>query len=187
MQRIFVVHGWGGSPNSDWMPWVNKVLGEKGYEISIPEMPDTDNPRISPWVNKLDETIGKVQKNDILIGHSIGCLTILRYLETLGDNEKVSKIILVAPWQFLTLDENEDPEIAKPWIETPLDYDKIKSKTDKIIAIFSDNDPWVPYEKNTEFFKEKLNPEIVTEHEMGHFTAGEGLTALPFLLDIVAR
>jgi hypothetical protein len=185
MKRAIVVHGWAGSPSSDWMPWAKKSLERKGFEVSVPEMPETDNPKITPWVNKLNETIGKVQNDDILIGHSIGCLTILRYLETLKDNEKVSKVILVAPWQFLTLDENENPEIAKPWIETPIDYEKIKSKADKIIAIFSDNDPWVPFEKNTEFFKEKLNPEIITKQGMGHFTAEEGSAELPFLLELL--
>lgn len=185
MQRVFLIHGWGGSPEGDWMPWAKKALEKKGFEVFVPEMPDTMHPKIKAWVNKLAETASEVRADDILIGHSIGCLTVLRFLETLKENKKVRKVILVAPWQYLTLDEDEDPSIAEPWINTPIDYEKIKSKADKIIAIFSDNDPWVPYKKNLEFFKEKLNPGIITKHGMGHFTAGEGSTELPFFLELV--
>jgi predicted alpha/beta hydrolase family esterase len=185
MQRVFLIHGWGGSPNNDWMPWAKKALEEKGFKVYVPEMPDTMHPKIGAWVGKLAEEVGEVHADDVLIGHSIGCLTVLRFLETLIDDEKVRKLILVAPWQYLTLDEEEDPAVAEPWIKTPIDYGKIKSKVDTITTVFSDNDPWVPYQKNLEFFKEKLDPEIVTKHGMGHFNEGEGITELPFLLELV--
>jgi len=185
MQRVFLIHSWGGSPKNDWMPWAKKALTEKGFEVYVPEMPDTENPKIRPWVSKLAESVGEARADDILIGHSIGCLAVLRFLETLKDDEKVGKVILVAPWQYLTLDKNENPAIAVPWIDNPIDYEKIKSKADTITTVFSDNDPWVPYQKNLEFFTEKLNPEVITKHEMGHFTAGEGSTEPLFLLELV--
>ena len=181
MQRVFLIHGWGGSPQNDWMPWAKKALTEKGFEVFVPEMPDTENPKIGPWVSKLAETVGKIRPDDILIGHSIGCLTVLRFLETLKDGEKVAKVILIAPWHYLTLDENENLAIAELWIKTPIDYEKIKSKAYKIITVFSEDDPWVPYQKNLEFFKEKLDPEVVTKNGMGHFNMSE----IPFLLELI--
>ena len=182
---MFLIHGWGGSPNNDWMPWAKKALIEKGYEVFVPEMPETEHPKILPWLTKLKEIVGSPRPDDILVGHSIGTLAVLRYLETLDDSQKVATAILIAPWQYLTLDESESAEDVKPWVNTPIDYKKIKTKANKIIAVFSDDDPWVPYRKNVEFFKEKLNPEIITKHEMGHFTADEGFTELPFLLEFI--
>lgn len=181
MQRIFLIHGWGGNPKSDWFPWAEKELGKKGYKVIVPEMPDTGNPKIGPWVAKLAETVGEIRADDILIGHSIGCLTVIRFLETFKDNEKISKVILVAPWQFLTLDENENPEIAKPWQAENVDYEKVRVRADKFIAVFSEDDPWVPYEKNLEYFKEKLNPKIITKYQMGHYN----MTEIPFLLELL--
>lgn len=163
------------------MPWAKSALEKKGYKVFVPEMPETENPKIDPWLAKLAETAGQVRPDDILIGHSIGCLAVLRYLETLNKNEKVSKAILVAPWQFLTLDESEDPLIAKAWTEGHINYEKIKTKANKFIAVFSDDDPWVPYRKNVEFFREKLNPEVITKHKMGHFN----MTEIPFLLELI--
>ncbi len=155
-------------------------MEEKGYEVFVPEMPDTQHPKIAPWAGKLKEIIGEPKEDDILIGHSIGCLAVLRFLQTL-ENSKIEKVILIAPWHYLTLDENEDPDIVKAWTETPIDYKKIRSKADEFMAIFSDDDPWVPYKENVEFFKEKLNPELITKHKMGHFNVAE----IPFLPDLL--
>ena len=51
-KRAFIIHGWGGNPNKDWIPWVVLQLKEKGYEVRAPLMPDTDYPQIEPWVSK---------------------------------------------------------------------------------------------------------------------------------------
>lgn len=74
--RIVLVHGWGGSTQTDWFPWAKKVLEDKGYEVVLPEMPNPDYPKIDSWTNKLKEVIGKVKSDDIFIGHSIGCQAI---------------------------------------------------------------------------------------------------------------
>lgn len=179
--RIYLIHGWGGSPNNDWLPWAKTELENRGYEVIVPNMPGTDTPVIEAWVNHLTELVGEIKSNDIFIGHSIGCQTILRYLEK--SKGKANKVVLVAPWFTLSnLSDNEAWNIADPWIKTPINFDDIKSKANKFIAVFSDNDPWVPYQENLQLFKEKLNPKIITLHNHGHITADEGFTELPELL-----
>ena len=181
MQRAFIIHGWGGSPERDWMAWAKKTLSRKGYEVFIPEMPEAENPKIDPWLKKISGVVGTPRANDILIGHSIGCLAIIRYLQTLSKDQKVGKVVLVAPWQFLTLDEDEDPEIARPWQAGNVDYEKVKTKAKKFIAVFSKDDPWVPFEENRRYFVEKLSPEVVVKDKMGHFNQSEA----PFLLKLL--
>lgn len=181
MSRIFLIHGWGGSPDSDWFLWAKKELEQKGYKVIVPVMPDTENPKIQPWLQKLSEVVGSTRKDDIFIGHSIGTLATIRFLESLNEAQKVNKVILIAPWHSLTLDENEDPEIAKPWIEEFVDWERVKSKADKVIAVFSKDDPFVPFEENLKFFKDKLNPEIIIKDKMGHFNQSE----IPFLLELI--
>lgn len=185
--RVFIIHGWGGSPESDWLPWAKKAIQEKGYEVFVPEMLETNHPKTTAWVEKLKETVGYVKSDDILIGHSIGCLTILRFLEKLEEASKVQKVILIAPWQYLVLGSNEDIEDVRPWTETPVDYEKIKTKANTFTAVFSDNDPFVPMQKNIKFFKEKLNPEIIVKNQMGHFSGEEGVTKIPFLLELLTN
>lgn len=185
MQRIFLIHGWGGSPGGDWFPWAKKALTDVGFDVITPKMPDTEHPKIVPWVKMLEKTVGKPEADDIFIGHSVGCQTILRYLENLNEGQKVKRVILIAPWWYLTLSESEAPEVAERWLNSFVDFSKIKQKANKFICVFSKNDPWVPYAINVKFFKKNLNPEVVSKDNLGHFTSDEGATKIEFLLDLV--
>lgn len=185
-KRVIIVHGWGGGPNGyDWIPWAKRELENKGYEVIVPEMPDTEHPKINSWVSKLAEIAGEVNKEDIFIGHSIGCQTILRFLENLPEGKKVCKVILVAPWFFITNLEEEEEEIAKSWLETPLDFEKVKNKAKEFIVIFSDNDPFVPLEENRKVAEENLGAKVLMENNKGHFTESDGVTTLPEILKLI--
>ena len=119
-RRLIIVHGWGGSPANDWIGWAAEAFREKGYEVIAPEMPDTDNPVIEKWVRHLSAVTGMVDKNTYFIGHSIGCQTIMRFLETI--DIKIGGAIFVAGWFNLTNQSEEEDVIAKPWIESQIDY-----------------------------------------------------------------
>lgn len=184
--RGFIVHGWGGTPRGDWIPWLASKLTSKGYEIITPEMPDTDNPKIDPWVNKLTEVVGNPRVDDVFVGHSVGCQTILRFFETLENGKRVAKVIFVAPWMKLAnLSGEEEWEIAKLWLETPIDFNKVKTKANTFIALFSDNDQWAPLEENVEIFREKLSPKKVILKNKGHFDESNGVTELPEILEYI--
>lgn len=117
----------------------------------------------------------------------MGCQTILRYLASL-QNKKIGGIVLVAGFfELRPLESEEEERILRPWIETPIDFGKIRQTTNNITAIFSDNDPWVPLERNIELFKKNLGEDItiVTEHDKEHFSESSGVTELPSALDAV--
>ena len=96
MQRAIIVHCWEGYPDYCWYPSVKKELEAKGFIVSVPAMPETDLPEMSKWIPKLQEIIGVPDGELYLIGHSIGCAAILRYLEILGEKQKVGGVVLVA-------------------------------------------------------------------------------------------
>lgn len=171
MKKVYLVHGWGGSSSGGWFDWL-KIGGKKRIEVQAFDMPDTDNPKIEAWVNFLEEKISDIDEETFFVGHSIGCQTILRFLEKLPENIRVGGCIFVAGWFNLndeTYEDNEDKETAKPWLETPIDFGKIKKHTQNFLAIFSDDDPYVPL-SDVELFKEKLNAEIIIKNNKGHFT-----------------
>lgn len=183
-KRVFIIHGWGGSPENDWISWAKMQIANMGFDVVAPQMPDTDSPRIEAWKEKLKKLVERPRKDDIFIGHSIGCQTIWRFLEKLPNGQKVNKVIMVAPWLKLTNLENEESwKIAKPWLETPIDFTKVKSKADSIIAIFSDNDPFVPLAENKTLIKKTLTPKIIVLAERGHFTGEDGIGELPDVLN----
>ncbi|MBI4117447.1 MAG: alpha/beta hydrolase [Parcubacteria group bacterium] len=185
MKRVFIVHGWGGYPEEGWFPWLKKELEKHNFLVEVPPMPNSNEPRIETWVNHLREIIIKPNEETFLVGHSIGCQTILRYLESLDPGEKVGGSVFVAGWFNLAMYESdEEKRIAKPWIETPIDFEKVKSHCKKFVAVFSTNDPFVLINDNAPIFIEKLGIEdIKLEKNKGHFSGSDGLTELPVVLE----
>lgn len=183
-KRVFIVHGWDGSPKINWFPWLKKELENKGYEVFVPQLPDPGSPRIKPWVTKLAEAVGKTNEQTYFVGHSMGCQTIARYLESLPENVKAGGAVFVAGF-FKRLTGLEDepgvPETDRHWLRTPLDLRKVKSHLNKSVALFSDDDPYVPLD-NQDDYKNKLGSKIIIMHNMGHFNEAAGTTQLPIAL-----
>ena len=190
MKRAFLIHGWEGNPENAWFPWLKHELESRGFEVHTPAMPNPAEPKIEEWIPALAKEIGIPDSELCLIGHSIGCQSILRYLETLPNTTKIAGIVLVAPWMELdttTEEEGEEvKEIARPWMETPIDFPKIKKMIGKSFAVFSDNDPYVPLSQG-DVFLEKLGAEIVIESGKGHFGDFEKITELPSALSSVEK
>jgi hypothetical protein len=181
-KKVYIIHGWGGSPENDWLPWLKNKLEEKSFLVIVPAMPNTDEPKIDEWVNHLLNICPNPDENTYFVGHSIGCQAIFRYLEK-PDGKKVGGIICVAGWfELANLESEEEWQVADPWLKIPIDLGKIKKVADKIIAIFSDNDPYDKLEKNKEIFSEKLGAEIIIEKNKGHFTGEDGVNELPVIL-----
>lgn len=180
MKRVIIVHQWMAGADGDWRPWLKQELEKLGYEVLVPEMPNIDTPVIEKWVNKLAEVVGTPDQDTFFIGHSIGCQTILRYLETI--DTPIGGAVFVAGWFGLKNMEDEDVEtIAKPWIETPINLEKVKSVLPKSTLLISDNDPYDCFEENKAKFTELGSKEIVIQGG-GHFTKEDGFSELPEVL-----
>lgn len=177
MVSAIIIHGWGAEPSSDWFPFLKKELSNKKYEVLVPEMPNADEPSLDSWVDTLKKL--DVDESTCLIGHSIGCRTILHYLQ---DSDKVKKVILVAPWLNINEEnlEDEELEIAKPWVDDVLDFDKIKNKAE-FVVVYSENDPF-HLMGDVKKLIEVLNAEEINLGEKGHINKEDGVTELPELL-----
>ncbi len=184
-KRVFIIHSWGGTPHEPLYKWLKSELEKKDFEVVVPEMTNSEKPEIEAWVSKLEEVIGVPNKDTILVGHSIGCQTILRYLERLQPEVKVGGVVLIAPWLTLSnLESDEEQQVAAPWINTSIKEVDVIKHTPKITAIFSDNDPHV-HGENIELLRKRFNAEIIVERNMGHFTADDGVEKLESALNAI--
>jgi len=185
-KRVFIVHGWDGTPQEGWFPWLKKELEARGYEVIVPQLPDAGSPRIQNWVPKLAEVVGTADEQTYFIGHSMGCQSVARYLETLPGGVKVGGAVFVAGFFKHLTGLEDDPDVRETdqhWLGTPLDLAKVKSHLPRSVAIFSDDDPWVPLD-NQDDFQNKLGSEIVIEHNKGHFSGSrDGTKELPIILE----
>ncbi|MEF3691990.1 MAG: alpha/beta fold hydrolase [Candidatus Moraniibacteriota bacterium] len=173
MKRVFIIHGWGGSPEANWFPWMKKELEKRKISIEVLAMPNTDNPKMEEWLDFMREKIGKIDEDIFLVGHSLGCIAILRYLESLSEGEKVGGALLVAGFsRSINIPELEN------FFQTPLDYEKVKKSVRQIGAINSDNDYYVPMEEG-KILEEKLGAKLVVLHKAFHLNEGNGFFELP--------
>ena len=187
MKKIYIIHGWDGSPEEPMHKWLKKELEEKGFQVTIPLMPNPEEPEINAWIDKIKEVVENPDNDTYFIGHSVGCQGVLRYLETLDSNTNIGGAIFIAPWMHLdnkTIEEEGEEviEIAKPWMETPIDWEKVKTHTSNFVFILSDNDPYVPL-TNKELFEEKLSAKTIIEHDKRHYAPDNNITENPTALN----
>jgi len=181
VKRAFLIHGWEGYPEEGWRPWLKKELEKNNFEVYVPAMPDTAHPKMDAWSKHLAKIVGNPDKDCYFVGHSLGCITILRYLETLKPNQQIGGVVLVAGFT-----SNLGYEELRSFFTKPINWGKIKSHGKKFVAIHSDNDPFVSLHYG-DFFKKELNAEVIVEHNMKHFSGDDGVTVLPCALEAVVK
>jgi len=189
MKHAYIIHGWGGNPNEPMLVWLKKELGKNGFNVTAPKMPNPEEPEIGPWVNKISEIVSP-DEEIYFIGHSVGCQAVLRYIQTIDFD--VRGVVLIAPWMHLdenTIEEEGEEviEAARLWMETPIDWRKVKSRiVNQPVCIFSDNDPYVPLTE-VDMFREKLNAKTIVENDKGHFTSSDNITENPTVISEILK
>ncbi len=141
-------------------------------------MPDANNPNLQSWLMHLYDVIKSPDEDTYLVGHSLGSLAILRYLEAMPEASRVGAAILVAGF----CDPIEKLDELNNFFVTPMDYPKIISSSNKIIAINSDDDPWVPLHFG-ESLKEKTGAELIVLPHAGHINSAYGFSELPIVYE----
>jgi len=188
MKRVYIVHGWGGSPSEPHISWIQKRAEEKGFSAVALEMPNSENPVIEKWVDALKSGVKNPDQNTYFIGHSIGGQAIMRYLMTLPEEIKVGGVIFLAGWFVLeNLEDEKAEQIAKPWVETPINFESLRRRTGHYVAILSDNDPWVSLATNKELFEKNLSAQIIVEHNRGHYTEDDGVTEVLVVIEELVK
>jgi uncharacterized protein len=174
-KRVYIIHGWEGYPEEGWRPWLKNELEKKGFEVFVPAMPDTKHPKADAWLSHLKKLVGKPDEDCYFIGHSLGCITILRYLESIKEN--IGGAIFVAGFT-----SNLGYEDIGTFFTKPIEWKKIESHCKKFVAIHSDNDPYVSLHYG-DLFKKNLGANVIVEHNMKHFSGDDGIIKLPVVLD----
>lgn len=187
--RVYIIHGWDDNPHNGWFPWLKNKLENAGAEVHVPSMPDAAHPAIDVWVPFLKHLVGDVDAHTFFIGHSIGCQTILRYLQTLPAGVKVGGVVLVAGWMTLkaaAIEDDDTAAVARPWLQRPIDWAKVRSHVGQVVAVMSDTDPYVAVE-NAVVFRRELKAQVIMEHDRGHLSGVDGISRVASIWESVRQ
>lgn len=175
--RAVLVHGFQGTPMHGWRPWLKTELETRGFSVSIPAMPNPDAPECDAWVKTISQAVCTPSPSCALVGHSLGCIAILRYLERLAASARIGPVILVAGFG----NDIGVPALAS-FCRPPLNFEAVRSHSSRFVAIHSDNDKFVPLSEG-EYLRQQLGAELIVQKGMGHFSSSEGTTKLPIVLE----
>jgi predicted alpha/beta hydrolase family esterase len=184
MKRVFIVHGWGDRPADHWIPWLKRQLERDGLSVVAPAMPGTEAPVIGPWVAHLNGAVGEVDADTYYVGHSIGCQTVLRHLEHLPPLATARGAVFAGPWFHLSNMSADEMLIAQHWIDTPIDYGKVRTHLPELDTFFSTDDEWVPLD-NRELFEQRLGARTHVLEGRKHMGVESGMKTFPELLAVV--
>lgn len=142
-------------------------------------MPDSNDPHLEPWIKHLHNNITNIDENTIFVGHSLGCVTVLRYIPE--KNIKIKGAIFVSG--FI----NENPmkvqtEGLNEFVDGTLDIVKIKSLIPLRTVITAIDDDIVPT-KATQKLSEILDAHLIILKSGKHFIARDGFIDFPILLN----
>ena len=98
-KHILFVHGAGNKDeplgSGKLIAYLQQQLGSD-YEVLAPDMPDPDHPRYLAWRNQIEQELGKLDADVLLIGHSLGGSMLLKYLAEGTYQKPIAGLFLVA-------------------------------------------------------------------------------------------
>ncbi len=179
MKKVFIIHGFEGMPNGAWRGWLMQELEKQDiYACALP-MPTPEAPIKQEWVDEISRAIEMNPTDDIyLVGHSLGSTAILRYLET--SDQKITGIVLVSGPIIKTMNRKIDN-----FLETPFDFETIKTKAEKFVVIHGDNDPYVPAVDHGDICSKALDAQYIVIKNGEHLNGSAGYHVLPECLEVL--
>ena len=180
--RIILVHGFNASPEMNFHPWLAGALRDLGHEVITPTLPLKSNePFDRAAINQIMVShVGVIRNNDIFLGHSLGGLLILQFLEATEMKETPRGIVLVgSPWK-----------VAKPELRSlfmaDLDSDVLMWKAREFVVVHSKDDKLVPYEHGKKL-SEALRARLVTSEADDHFMGEQYPILLKTVEEMIAK
>ena len=168
-RQVLIVHGYTASPQANWFPWLAESLRGEGVRVDVPCMPAAHAPQSDAWANTLQEVLPTTSAETFLVGHSLGCIAILRHVLSLPADSVVGGVLLVSGFAR-TLPSL--PMLAG-FTAAPLDVAEATRRVRRYSSIFSDSDVIVPPEASSELAA-ALGSRVVTVAGGGHFLDREG-------------
>ena len=160
-KRVLIIHGWESNSKEHWFLGEKERLEKFGYEVVVPDMPNTLEPKKEEWVQVIKDF--NPDGNSILIGHSLGGVAILRYLEV-ADGKAEKCIFIATPIKKLGLGY----EGIENFLEGSFDWEKIKGNAKKLVIFNQTEDPAVPLQHGKDLAN-FINAELVIINGNDHF------------------
>jgi leucyl-tRNA synthetase len=164
--RYVLLHGFRGSSQGVFFPWLKKELEKAGHECFVPDLPNAELPTEKEQVEFVLKNI-KFDENTILFGHSLGSVVAMKVLEKLPI--KIAGLVLAGGFVDTKFRDKKRP--FNDTFSWQFDFEKIRSQAGFIKIVSDLNDPAIPVMQG-QILQQKLDGELIETIAQGpHFDA----------------
>jgi predicted alpha/beta hydrolase family esterase len=128
----------------------------------------------------LEVNITDFDNKSIFIGHSLGCVAILRFLQN-KNTDNIESLFLVSGF----VEDSPIPALSE-FVKRKIDYTKFIETIKNRVVISAEDDDIVPYSYSEELAN-KLNAQFRLLKTGKHFIDRDGCTTFPFLLEQIEK
>lgn len=133
--NFVLLHGYKGSPQKGFFPWLKKELERRGYAVIAPKMPKGENPNIREQIEYVRKNI-RFDANTVLLGHSLGAVVAMKAAESLS--KPIRRLILAGGFTKPKFEDHPRPfERTFDW---KFNFAKIKRNAPDIRILHDVND-----------------------------------------------
>ena len=160
--KLLIIPGLGDSGDKHWQSyWLKK------YPKATKLIQDNwTEPQLEDWLNKLNESILKLDQPTILVAHSLGVSLVLHWLSK-NTNSNIIGALLVAPADV----DSPDHTPEEIWNFAPIPTAKLKFPS---IVVTSENDPYITPER-AKYLAEIWGSDFVNIGQKGHINTESNL------------
>jgi predicted alpha/beta hydrolase family esterase len=177
---VILIHGYTGGPDKPRFHWLREQLKAENVRLVLPQMPEPNHPNETAWINVIDGLVAAAEPPILLVGHSLGGLAGLRWLEE-RTKEPIHAFISLAG---VTMpDRHIDAPYATEW-KAPQNWNQIRKNAGHIAAIHSEDDTHVAMDESERLVR-NTGATLLRVTGRGHFSDADGVTDLPELLQTI--
>ncbi|OHA00132.1 MAG: hypothetical protein A3C07_00210 [Candidatus Sungbacteria bacterium RIFCSPHIGHO2_02_FULL_47_11] len=169
------LHGYLGSPDTIFWPWLKNQLEKQGARVYAPQLPHASEPNIEEQVNFVLKNYNFDAKT-IIVTHSLGGVVALKLLSRL--RTKVAKVVMVVPplrTKFLDGKRKRPLERATDW---KFNFAGARSNADSFVVIRDIHDQVVPSDQPIEIARNLHAKLVEVVAPESHFNCPEAPTVL---------
>jgi len=175
MNRVLILHGWGGSDYPHWQSWLAGEVARDYGIVAFPKLKDIDKPILEEWLEQLCDIVNDFKPN-IVVCHSLA--NTLWFWYASGYEVEVDKLFLVAMPSLNTQEEELSTFFPAPMPEA------LGAKECHVVA--SSNDVWCSVEEAKEIATHYgANFKLI--ENAGHINADSGFGKWNWIKEMVKR
>lgn len=186
--KFVILHGTGGSPSGNWLPWLSRELEKLGQKVVRPTLPTPEGQNVENWTRIIGEAVKEVggpSEETVIVAHSMSPMAVCHYL--VKYNVKIGAAFFVSG--FTDYDLNIEPykTVNHRFFDRSFDWEKLKKNCPRIICFAGDNDPYLPQDVLKRFAKLCRAKKLIIVPNGGHLNEESGYKSFSLLLETIKK